>query len=98
MSLAMTNTSLRPQASEASRPVILWVFRRDFDAITCQVDVNASGGCEVRTVPQWNPSLALVEPFERPGDALQRHAEVARRLREIGWQVADHVPVPSLAA
>jgi hypothetical protein len=93
----MATTDL-PEHADTGRPVLLWVFRRDYDAITCQVDIAASGRCEVRTVPQWDPSLALVEPFDCPGDALRRHAEVARLLREIGWQLADHVPMPPLAA
>jgi hypothetical protein len=49
-------------------------------------------------IPQWDTSLAVVQPFARAGDALRRHAEVARTLREIGWTVADHVPVQPLAA
>ena len=85
-------------AQVTSRSVLLWVFRRDFDAITCGVDVSASGTCEVRTVPHWDASLAVVEPFESAGDALRRHAEVASRLREIGWVVADHVPMQPMAA
>jgi hypothetical protein len=89
----MANMSAQVQSSDPSRPVLLWVFRRDFDAITCGVEVSASGRCAVRTVPQWNPSLALVEPFDCAVEALQRHAELAHRLREIGWVVADHVPV-----
>ena len=94
----MANMSRLRQASSSSRPVLLWVFRREFEAITCGVEVSASGRCAVRTVPQWDPSLAVIEPFECAGEALQRHAEVARRLREIGWVVADHVPVQQLAA
>ena len=94
----MPNMSHLPLSSDSSRPVLLWVFRRDFEAITCGVDVSASGRCQVRTVPQWDPSLAMIEPFEHAGDALQRHAEVASRLREIGWVLADHVPVRALAA
>jgi hypothetical protein len=93
----MANISQR-RASNSSRPVLLWVFRREFEAITCGVEVSASGRCAVRTVPQWDPSLAVIEPFDCAGEALQRHAEVARRLREIGWVVADHVPVQQLAA
>ena len=89
----MANMSGQLQSSDPSRPVLLWVFRRDFDAITCGVEVSASGQCAVRTVPQWNPSLAVVEPFDCAVQALQRHAELAHRLREIGWVVADHVPV-----
>ena len=94
----MANMSQQAHISNPSRPALLWVFRREFDAITCGVDISASGRCEVRTVPQWDPSLAVVEPFERAADALQRHAEVAKRLREIGWTVAEHVPVHQLAA
>ena len=96
MSGGMPNIARLQQAS--SRPVILWVLRRDFDVITCGVDVNASGRCEVRTVPHRDPSLAVIEPFESAGEALQRHAEVAYRLRETGWVVAERVPTPALAA
>ena len=96
MSGGMPNTARLPKAS--SRPVLLWVLRRDFDVITCGVDVNASGRCEVRTVPHRDPSLAVIEPFASAGEALQRHAEVAYRLRETGWVVAERVPAPALAA
>lgn len=86
-----TNRSLPANSAPATRPVLQWVFRRNDEAITCQVDVNAAGNCEVRTVPEWNPALAVVEPFDRPGDALQRHAEVSARLRDLGWGAAEHV-------
>ena len=92
-----TTRSKAPAHSTAVRPLLLWVFRRDGDAITCGV-VAASGGYEVRVVPQWDSSLAVVQRFDRPADALRRHAQIARRLREIGWTVADHVPVLAAAA
>jgi hypothetical protein len=91
-------TSQLPTTTASSRPVLLWVLRRDFDVITCGVDVNASGRCEVRTVPHSDPTLAVVEPFDNAGDALQRHAEVAYRLREVGWVVADRMAVAAQAA
>ena len=93
----MMNTTSQPSASGTSRPILLWVLRREFDAITLGVDISNCGRCEVHTVPHWDPSLALVEPFESAGDALRRHAEVASRLREIGWVVADHVPMAHAA-
>jgi hypothetical protein len=96
--MTAANMTGLPQPSDSSRPVLLWVFRRAFDAVTCQVDVSTEGTCQVRTVPHWDPSLALVEPFENAGDALRRHAEVASRLREIGWHVADRVPMQPVAA
>jgi hypothetical protein len=89
----MMNRTSQTSAPAPLRPVLLWVLRNDFDAITLGVDVSDSGRCEVRTVPHWDTSLALVEPFDSAADALRRHAEVASRLREIGWVVADHVPM-----
>ena len=86
------------ERTDGTRPLLLWVFRRHFDAITCGVAVNASGDCEVRVVPEWDPSLAIVQRFDNTGDALRHHAQIARHLREIGWSVADHVPVLELAA
>jgi hypothetical protein len=74
----------------AVRPVLRWTFQKNSDAITCEVDVHASGACEVRTVPQWNPALAIVEGFDCPVEALQRHAEVAARLRDLGWGTARY--------
>jgi hypothetical protein len=97
MTTTPQTTLLTQTRNEAARPVLMWVFRRDYAAITCEV-VNRSGRCEVRTVPQWDPSLAVVEPFDNAGDALMRHAQVAERLREIGWHVADRVPMQPLAA
>ena len=98
LAAGMSNPFATGSSPEVAQPVLLWVFRRDFDSITCEVDVHPSGGCEVRVVPQWDPSLALVEPFERAADALHCHAELAQRLRDIGWTVADHVPVYPAAA
>lgn len=92
----MANMSQQLHSSTPSRPVLLWVFRRDSDAITCGVEVAPSGRCAVRTVPHWNPSLSVVEPFDCAVEAMQRHAEVAHRLREIGW-VVDHMPVQRAA-
>lgn len=94
----MTTPVRSPRVPESSHPVLLWVFRRGVEAITCEVDVTRSGACEVRTIPQWDASLAMIETFTNPVDALRRHAEIATRLREIGWSVADHVPVQPVAA
>lgn len=93
----MMNTTSHVSASSTSRPVLLWVLRNEFDAITLGVGISDSGRCEVSTVPHWDASLALVEPFDCAGAALRRHAEVASRLREIGWVVADHVPMTAAA-
>jgi hypothetical protein len=61
------------------------MFERRDSALTAQVDVTPAGIYELRVVPHWDVSRAVVEPFVGPVDALQRHAEIARQLREVGW-------------
>ena len=96
-----TSSATRPVAATRrvpGRPVLLWVFRRDFNALTCEIAVNAAGACEVRVIPQWDSSLATCERFGHVSEALRRHAEIASALRDIGWTVVEHVPVRTLAA
>jgi hypothetical protein len=59
------------------------MFERRDSALTAQVDVTPSGMYELRVVPHWDVSRAVVEPFMGPGRCLQRHAEIARQLREV---------------
>jgi hypothetical protein len=47
-------------------------------------------------LPHWDPSSAVIEQFDAQTPALLRHAEVARRLRENGWMVIDHVDAGSV--
>lgn len=74
--------------SPESARVLRWVFRRGKQAITCEIDATRGGGCEVCLVPHWNVSASLVESFHTVHEGFQRHAEVARRLRETGWSRA----------
>jgi hypothetical protein len=55
-------------------------------ALTCAVEATADRSAyDVCIFPHWNLSLGTVERFVGPGGALQRHAEIASRLRESGW-------------
>jgi len=74
-----------PRSPRGRKPVLRWMFERRDSALTAQVDVTASGMYELRVVPHWDESRAVIEPFVGPVDALQRHAEIARQLREVGW-------------
>jgi hypothetical protein len=65
--------------------MLRWLFERRDSALTAEVDLTPSGTYELRVVPHWDVSRAVVEPFGGPVDALQRHAEIAKQLREVGW-------------
>ena len=96
-----TPFATRPAAATPpvpGRPVLRWVFRRDVNALTCEIAVNSAGACEVRVTPQWDSSLATCEGFGHVSEALHRHAEIASALRDIGWTDVEHVPVRTLAA
>ena len=72
-------------------PMLHWVLQRDANAITCQLDARNDGCYEVCVVPHWDPSSAVIERFDTPARAFLCHAEIAHRLRDIGWMVIDHV-------
>ena len=75
--------------SPESTPLLRWVFARNHAALTCEVDVDAAGGYAVSVIPHWDVSRAAIERFEAAVPALERHAEMARYLRESGWHLAD---------
>jgi hypothetical protein len=66
--------------------LLRWVFHRGADTLTCVVEAAENrSGYDVCTLPDWDFSAAAVERFDAPASALRRHAEVAMRLREMGW-------------
>jgi hypothetical protein len=84
----LTNRAPRPATASRRgerRPVLRWTFERRDNAVTTELDVTPSGTYELCVVPHWDVSRATVEPLSGPVDAFQRHAEVARQLRDIGW-------------
>ena len=85
-------------ASPDADPVLRWIFRRDRDALTCGLEVDANRAYDVCVVPHWDVSSSLIEHFDAPADALFRHAEIARRLRERGWVLTDYVSGDHAAA
>jgi hypothetical protein len=67
--------------------VVRWVLHRHDETITCEVDLRSRRHCVVSVVPAWDAPAAVFEAFDDPGIALRRHAEMARRLREHGWDL-----------
>lgn len=68
-----------------SRRVLRWVFRRDNDAITCEIDAAGDHAFDVCIVPHWDVSASTIERFDAEYRAFERHAELARRLGKAGW-------------
>jgi hypothetical protein len=78
-------------AQKQTAPVVLvrWVLRRGNSHLTCQVDVQGrSSTYAISVVPHWDVASSVVETARSPRAALQRHAEIAKRLRDCGWMVA----------
>jgi hypothetical protein len=71
-------------------PLVRWIFERRGSAITCEVDLNAAHTCDVAVIPHWNAASAVVEHFDGPIQAMERHAELAQELRNAGWVVTRH--------
>jgi hypothetical protein len=69
--------------------LVRWIFHRSGNALTCQVDASATrSSYDVSVVPHWNVAAGAIETVDTPGRALQRHAEIAKQLREHGWSLA----------
>jgi hypothetical protein len=88
IALAMSrNKSL--SLTEGTVCVMRWILRRGNDFVTCQIDALLnSRAYEVSVVPHWNVRAMATESVASPRLALQRHAEIAKQLREAGWVVA----------
>ena len=71
--------------------LLRWIFERRGNAITCEVDMNATHSCDVSVIPHWNATSAVVEHFNGPVQAMERHAELAQELRDAGWVVTRHL-------
>ncbi len=70
--------------------MLRWIFQRDGRAITCELAARSSHSYELRVVPHWNASAAVVARFNRALIAIEGHAAIASGLRERGWVVIDH--------
>ena len=85
----MAICATRRSAATSSDPevrVLRWTFRRDEDAIVCELGLNNDHSAyELRVNPPWNPSGPTVEQFDDAMSAFQRHAAIERLLVNEGW-------------
>jgi hypothetical protein len=68
--------------------VLRWTFRRDEDAVVCELALTGEDReYELRAPADWNPTGASVERFDDALTAFQRHAMIERTLLDAGWQL-----------
>jgi len=73
-------------SSDSEVRVLRWTFRRDEDAIVCELGLNDDHSAyELRVNPPWNPAGSMVEQFDDATSAFQRHAAIERALVSEGW-------------
>jgi hypothetical protein len=94
----MTGRLASPTHAADSTPVLRWILRRRAATLTCEVNVTSNGAYDVCIVPHWDVSQSILERCGGATDALRRHAEIARDLRERGWVVWERVPVQQAQA
>jgi len=100
MSDMKIQTSSRARFNSVEVPVLRWVMNRFGRVVTCELDATPDGQYEVCVVPHWDVQASVVQRFPNVMAALERHAEIARELRDAGWTVLAHLhprPVPALA-
>jgi hypothetical protein len=66
--------------------VLRWTFRRDDEAVVCELGLNADDSAyELKVNPPWNPAATTTELFDDATAAFQRHAAIEKVLVTEGW-------------
>jgi hypothetical protein len=66
--------------------VLRWTFRRDDEAVVCELGLNSDDSAyELRVNPSWNPPGGAIELFDDAISAFNRHAALERALVNEGW-------------
>jgi hypothetical protein len=76
-------------ATRKGTPILRWTFQRNAATLTCAIDVADDQRFEVCVVPHWDVKSSVIERYDAPMTALERHAHIALKLREAGWAVTD---------
>ncbi len=71
--------------------ILRWVFQRDNQLLTCQLDRDGQQtSYTLSVVPHWDVRQAVSETFDAGVSAFRRHAAVADQLRSQGWTLAAY--------
>jgi hypothetical protein len=85
-------------AKPSSICMLRWLLRSGAAMLSCEVGMNGDQSFEVRVRPSSTDSGSLVERYPGLVSAMKRHAEIANTLRDSGWQLAERVTAPVVAA
>ena len=71
--------------------LLRWVFQRENQLITCQVDREGrQSSYTLSLVPHWDVREAVSETYAAGVSAFRRHAAIADQLRSQGWTLAAY--------
>ena len=77
---------MRKASPRASHGILHWIFQKGHRLVTCRVERDASAPFyTLALIPHADLEAGIVERFESGVRALQRHAVMAARLRQLGW-------------
>jgi hypothetical protein len=72
--------------SRRAHRLLRWVFRKGNQLLTCQLDRDGRHAAYMLSlVPHWDVRQSFIERHQDGVAAFQRHAAIARQLRERGW-------------
>jgi len=75
-----------PVATGRTARVLRWTFRREEEAVVCELGLNGDDSAyELRVSPALNPAGVSIELFDDAMSAFERHAAIERILVEDGW-------------
>ena len=77
-----------PVAAGRTARVLRWTFRREEEAVVCELGLNGDDSAyELRVTPEWNPTGVTRELFDDAMSAFERHAAIERLLVDDGWML-----------
>jgi hypothetical protein len=85
----MTTSSVSATTG-TSGSLLNWQFQRGVEALTCEVRTRGNRRFDVQVTLAWSGAPALVERFDSPIAAVERHAALASMLMDAGWVVTQH--------
>ena len=75
-------------APSGSEHVLRWTFRRDGEAIVCELALTGDHTAyQLRLNPPWNPAGIGMETFDDAVSAFERQGVVERLLVADGWSL-----------
>jgi hypothetical protein len=95
----MMTPPMAPKTSPVTpgQSMLDWLFTRGNHAMACGVHARGRQRYEVHVTALWDGDAPVCEVFDRPMDAVRRHAEIAFYLRQSGWQLVDRGALSSAA-